>query len=105
MLRRPLIVFLVLLLLVFQYRLWFGKGSWRHRLHLQQQIAELEAQNKELEARNRLMAADVADLKNAKNSVEEIARRDLGMIKRDEIFYLVHEFLIAPKQARQDESG
>lgn len=101
--RTLLSAFLIVLLLLFQYRLWIGEGSWRHRMHLQQQIAELEEQNAELEARNRLMAADVADLKNAKNSIEEIARRDLGMIKKDEIFYLVPELPITPTKGKQKQ--
>lgn len=103
MLRTTLSIFLVVLFLLFQYRLWIGEGSWRHRLHLQQQIAELEQQNAELKARNRLMTADVADLKNAKNSIEEIARRDLGMIKQDEIFYLVPELPNAPAAGPQQQ--
>jgi|SRR5699024_540925 len=99
--RTILSVFLIVLLLLFQYRLWIGEGSWRHRLHLQQQITALEEQNAELRARNRLMAADVADLKNAKNSIEEIARRDLGMIKKDEVFYLVPELPNMPTTGQQ----
>lgn len=89
--RRLLIGLLLFLLLVLQVRLWFGEGSIRHGMVLKEQIAQLETENKTLRHRNRLMAAEVADLKNANNSVEEIARRDLGMIREGEVFYLVPE--------------
>lgn len=91
MARRILMFVLIILLLMLQVRLWFGDGSLRHHNALQHKIAELEEKNKELSDRNHLMAAEVADLKQAKNSVEEIARRDLGMIREGEVFYLVPE--------------
>ncbi len=89
MLRRFVFAFLLITLLVLQYRLWLSEGSVRHRKHLEAQIAELEQENRELAHRNKLMRAEVDDLKKAKNSVEEIARRDLGMIREGEVFYLV----------------
>lgn len=97
MTRRIIIIVLVIFLLVLQVRLWFGEGSWRHRITLQNQIAELEKENKRFSQRNRLMKAEVAELKKAKNSVEEIARRDLGMIREGEIFYLVPDLKADPK--------
>jgi|SRR5690554_1302191 len=89
MMRRVLIAFLIVFLVVMQYRLWLSEGSVRHRKSLEAQIAKLETENKALQQRNSLMRAEVNDLKKAKNSVEEIARRDLGMIRKGEVFYLV----------------
>lgn len=87
--RRLLTVLMIFLLLMLQVRLWFGEGSIRHGMVLKEQIAQLETENTRLRQRNRLMSAEVADLKSANNSVEEIARRDLGMIREGEVFYLV----------------
>jgi len=89
MMRRVLVTLLVIFIVVLQYRLWLSEGSVRHRKSLEAQIAKLETENKALEHRNSLMRAEVNDLKKAKNSVEEIARRDLGMIREGEVFYLV----------------
>lgn len=89
MMRRLLVFLLISFLIVLQYRFWLSEGGVRHRKSLEVQITKLEAENKALEHRNSLMRAEVNDLKKAKNSVEEIARRDLGMIREGEVFYLV----------------
>ncbi|MEY1661493.1 FtsB family cell division protein [Isoalcanivorax beigongshangi] len=86
---RLLLALLLVTLLALQLRLWFGEGSLRHGLALQQNVAELEQETERLRDRNRLMAADVADLKQGLDTVEEIARRDLGLIRDGETFYLV----------------
>ena len=87
--QRLIIGVLVLMLLGLQWRLWFGEGSLRHVASLRQQVAELEAKSEQLAERNRLMAADVEDLKAGLDMVEEIARRDLGMIRDGETFFMV----------------
>lgn len=80
---------LVLTVLALQARLWFGEGSLRHVASLRKQVATLEQENAVQADRNRLMEADVADLKAGLDKIEEIARRDLGMIREGETFYLV----------------
>lgn len=75
------------LFLVLQYALWFSPGGIVSILHLRQQISAIKTENTELEARNALIAADVADLKQGKEAIEERARNDLGMIKNNETFY------------------
>ena len=93
--RRPwrwlLLSVLVLMLTGLQARLWFGEGSLRHVMELREQVAELEQENAALRERNRLMAADVSELKEGLDKVEEIARRDLGMIRHGETFFMVLE--------------
>ena len=76
-------------LVVLQARLWFGTGSIRDGVLLERQVAALKAENAKLTERNDLMAADVQDLKHGTDEVEEIARKDLGMIKRNETFYQI----------------
>ncbi|WP_111656146.1 FtsB family cell division protein [Isoalcanivorax indicus] len=80
---------LLLAVLGLQARLWFGEGSLRHAASLRKQVQAMEQDNAKLADRNRLMAADVADLKSGLDKIEEIARRDLGMIRDGETFYLV----------------
>lgn len=89
---RALIAVLVVLLVVLQHRLWFGDGSIAEVRRLQSSVAEQQAANERLRARNEALAADVRDLKNGLAAVEERARRELGMIGRDETFFqVVHE--------------
>jgi cell division protein FtsB len=89
--RQVVLAVLALALLGLQARLWLGEGSLRHVSGLKQTVAKKQAENRLLFERNRLMAADVADLKSGLDAVEEIARRDLGMIRAGETFFLMIE--------------
>lgn len=89
--RQVVLALLALALLGLQARLWLGEGSLRHVHSLRQQTASLEHTNDELRERNALLAADVADLKSGLDTVEQIARKDLGMIREGETFFLVVE--------------
>jgi len=84
-------VVLALVFLGLQARLWFGEGSLRHVAMLEKDVATLKRANAKLVERNRLMAADVNDLKQGTEAVEEIARKDLGMIRDGETFFLILE--------------
>jgi len=83
----PLI--LVLLLLLFQYQLWFGEGDMFDAWALQRQVNAQQTENSELTKRNQALAAQVQDLKQGQAAVEEQARADLGMIKKGETFYQI----------------
>ena len=79
------------LLLGLQLTWWFGKGGLRDVGKLEQQI---QVQEKELEVtrnRNSKLAAEVVDLKQGLEAVEEIARSEMGMVKEGEIFYQLIE--------------
>ena len=80
---------LLILILVLQSRLWLGEGSLPAVWRLQERVAGQRAENERLDERNRALAADVADLRNGKQSIEERARRDIGMIGEHEHFYRV----------------
>jgi cell division protein FtsB len=82
------IVIAVLLLLV-QAELWFGKGGVPHVMAQQAELAEQQAANDALRTRNDRMAAEVADLKEGLEMVEEKARRELGMVRPDETLVVV----------------
>ncbi|MGE5097236.1 MAG: cell division protein FtsB [Betaproteobacteria bacterium] len=78
---------LATLLLALQYPLWIGKGSWMRVRELDSQLAQQRETNARLKARNDAMDAEVRDLKKGLDAVEERARLELGMIRKDEMFY------------------
>ena len=87
---------LVLLILVvlfgwLQYRLWVGQGSLQELHQLRQAVDRQRADIVELQARNQDLRAEVDDLREGRDAVEERARSDLGMIKKEETFFLVVE--------------
>ncbi len=77
------------LLLALQYPLWIGKGSWMRVWELDRGLAQQRLANARLKARNDAIDADVKDLKQGMEAVEERARLELGMIRKDEVFYQV----------------
>ena len=89
---------LLILLVLLQYRLWFGDGSVREVTRLQAEISAQEEQNARLRERNRTLAAEVQDLKKGTTAIEERARTDLGMVGKSETFYQV----VSPKGAPAD---
>ena len=84
-----LAVTLAIVIAALQYPLWFGKGGWLKVRDLDRQVAAQRETNAMLKARNEALDAEVRDLKQGLEAVEERARTDLGMIKKDEIFYQV----------------
>jgi len=84
-----LAVALATMLVALQYPLWIGKGSWMRVWELDRQVAAQREINVRLKARNDALDAEVRDLKQGQDAIEERARLELGMIKNDEIFYQV----------------
>jgi cell division protein FtsB len=84
---------LAVLLVAIQYPLWIGKGGWMRVRELDRQVVAQHEANARLRARNDALEADVRDLKQGLDAVEERARFELGMIKKDEVFYQ----LVVPK--------
>ena len=82
-----LILFVLIVLL--QYSLWQGKGSWNRVWEISQKISSQSKENKKNEIRNRVLEAEVQDLKKGLVAIEERARNELGMIKQDETFFQV----------------
>lgn len=77
---------LLALLALVHAELWFGKGGVPHVMGLQRQLDSQRATNDAARQRNERMAAEVADLKEGLEMVEEKARAELGMLKPDEVF-------------------
>lgn len=82
---------LAALILLIQYPLWLGRGSWLRVWEVDQQIQVQRETNRQLQARNNALEAEVRDLKVGTEAIEERARSELGMIKQDEIFFQVLE--------------
>ncbi len=88
---RLLILILVLLLGVLQYHLWVGDGSLAEVWGLRQDIEQQRAENERLRVRNQELEAEVRDLKQGLEAVEERARSELGMVREGETFYQIIE--------------
>ena len=84
------LVFAALIALL-QYPLWLGKGGWLRVWEIDRQVNVQKEGNSRLRARNDALDAEVRDLKQGYEAVEERARYELGMIKQDEIFFHVVE--------------
>ena len=85
------LVLLILLFTALQYDVWVGKGSIVEVKELEASIALQVNENQRLRDRNDALQAEVLDLKNGLNAIEERARTELGMIKNNETFFHVIE--------------
>lgn len=84
---RLLSVLVVFLLLITQYRLWWGENGLLEYWQTQELVSTLEDNNQHLQKRNLRLDAQVQDLKNGLDAIAERARFDLGMIGKDETFF------------------
>lgn len=84
--KRLIPAILLALLVIFQAQLWIGRGSLQHVSELKGRLAAQQQANTEAQARNERLGAEVRDLQEGLEMVEEKARRELGMVKPDEIF-------------------
>ena len=84
-----LTVIMIFLLLLLQYRLWTGNGSLVEVNLLNDEIEKVKNENENLKERNLSLTAEVFDLKQGHEAIEEIARSEMGMIKDGETFYQI----------------
>lgn len=76
-------------LIALQTDLWMGQGGLLQFIQLNKELKEQIAQNTQLETRNSILHAEVLDLKEGLDAIEERARVELGMIKPGETFYQI----------------
>jgi len=88
---KALVVLLVSLLALAQFRLWVGDESLAEVWRLGQAIDHQTSENALLQSRNQRLEAEVRDLKTGLEAVEERARLELGMIRKDEIYFQIVE--------------
>ena len=79
----------IILILALQYPLWLGKGGWLNVISLHKQIDQQLKVNEQIKSENDILLAVVQDLKNGTDVIEGKARFDLGLIKKNEIFFLI----------------
>ncbi|MGP1675751.1 MAG: cell division protein FtsB [Burkholderiales bacterium] len=88
---RTLSIVFATLIILLQYPLWLGKGGWLRVWEIDRQVTAQKDSNARLRVRNAAMDAEVRDLKQGYDAIEERARYELGMIKQDEIFFQILE--------------
>ena len=86
---KGIIAALVVITALLQYKLWIGNGSFGEVYRLDQTIVAQEKENAVAKERNLALQAEVDDLKHGMDAIEERARSELGMIKKDETFFRV----------------
>ncbi len=96
---RIVLILLIILLFWLQYELWVGKGSLTEVRELRHAIESQKEENDQLKERNESLAAEVKDLKAGLEAIEELARSEMGMIKKDETFYQI----VDPVQPQPDK--
>ncbi len=82
---------LVLTLCILQIQLWSGSGSLTEVHHLRQAIQRQQQENHERAAQNAALAAEVEDLKQGLDVIEELARSELAITLKGETFYHIIE--------------
>jgi cell division protein FtsB len=88
---RWLAIALLVVIVLLQHPLWLGKGGWLRVWEVDRQLAEQKEINKVLELRNAALDAEVRDLKQGYDAIEERARFELGMVKQGEVFVQIPE--------------
>jgi cell division protein FtsB len=77
---------LIALLVIFHAQLWFGRGSVPSVAKMADELATQKQKNNQAQLANDRLAAEVRDLKDGLDMVEEKARGELGMVKPNEIY-------------------
>ena len=85
--KKPLLLLMLAFVLILGVLVFFGERGILRRLHLQRELARIKAANAKVEEENRKLKEEVRRLQTEKKYIEEIARKELGMVKEGEIVY------------------
>lgn len=99
---RTIVAVLVVLLVAVQFQLW---QEWQHVRELDARVAEQQQTNAALEARNDALFAEVQDLREGVDAIEERARSELGLVGEDESFYLIVDPALASPALDASDQG
>lgn len=99
--QRILVIVLLFLIVILQLKLWGRDGVDKVR-DLEASIATQREENARLQARNAALEAEVMNLKEGREAIEERARSELGLISPDEVFYHVIDGAAAPPAAADE---
>ncbi len=86
---KVLVATALIVLLWLQYGLWFGQSGHFARERMQNQLTQQQQRVEVLQQRNQILLAEVVAMKGDRSVLEARARRDLGMVKTGEVFYLI----------------
>lgn len=78
---------LIVLLMLLQYEFWFSDGGMKTVWQLQNSISKQQAVNDQLDQRNQALIVEIKELQNGHAAIEARARKELGMVKKGEVFY------------------
>lgn len=92
-----LFVILLGLLSALQYRLWTGEGSIAEIKEILARIEDQQQELGQLRARNKALEAEIRDLQQGLDAVEERARNEIGLIRQGETFYRIVDVDDKPK--------
>jgi cell division protein FtsB len=84
---KALLAILIVLFGYLQYKLWIAEGKIQDSWALEQRIETLRGENKQLTKRNNALQAEVVNLKSGHDVIEDKARRELGLVGKDETFF------------------
>lgn len=88
---KPINLVLLVTLISVHYALWFGDKNVFDLSRLNQAAQQIRLENEAMSQRNQRLVAEVVDLKEGGETVETIARSELGLIKAGETFYQIIE--------------
>ena len=83
---RPLTWILLAILIVLQGQLWLGRGSLPDVMQLRQKLATQIQANQQGQIANQRLEAELSDLSDGREMIEERARREIGMLRQGEVF-------------------
>jgi cell division protein FtsB len=85
--RRRILLFTIFLFLILGFLTFFGDKGILHLLRLKKELVRIKERNTEMEEETRNLREEVKRLQHEKRYIEEIARKELGMVKEGEIIY------------------
>ena len=83
------ILFVFVITLFLNYQIWLSEDGYQKNRFLSSQIIKQADQNRSLKVRNENLIAEITNLRERKESIEERARNDLGYIGKNEVFYFI----------------
>jgi cell division protein FtsB len=85
--KKSIILLIVFLFLILGFLTFFGDKGILHLLRLQKELVRIKEASRTIEEENRKLKEEVRRLQNEKRYIEDIARKELGMMKKGEILY------------------
>ncbi len=81
--------FLVIFFLLLQYQIWIDRDGIQSLNAIKSNLEDIELENQQLNIVNEQLKAEILDLREGNEAIEEIARRELGLIREGEVFFRV----------------